>query len=111
MRRAFSPPDKASTLVSARVAGEADHRRAATDLRYRLSTHPLGHVIVDAAARFKLVDLMLREIADLKTVCAHHLSRQRLKASGDELRESRLAVAILAEKADAVVIGKREIHA
>ena len=96
MRRAFSPPDRELTLVSARAPGETDHRRAASDFGYCLSAHALGDMVVDAAAGFKLIDLMLGEIADLKTVRARHLARHRLEAAGDELGEGRLAVAVLA---------------
>ena len=76
-----------------------------------LSAHALGDMVVDAAARLELVDLMLGEIADLKPVRARHLARHRLEAAGDELGEGRLAVAVLAEEADAVVVGQREVDA
>src|ERR1700729_2424401 len=92
-------------------AGETDHRRTAADFGYGLSAHALGDVLVDAPARFEFVDLMLGEIADLKTVRARHLARNRLEAAGDELGEGRLPVAVLAEEADAVVISKREVDA
>ena len=96
MRRAFSPPESEVDLRVRARPGEADHRCAASDFGYGLSAHALGDMVVDAAAGFELVDLMLGEIADLKTVRARHLARHGLEPSGDELGEGRLAVAVLA---------------
>ena len=50
--------------MSARAPEKPTHRRAAADFGYGLSAHTLGDMLVDAAAQFELIDLMLGEIAD-----------------------------------------------
>ena len=53
---------------------------------------------------------MLREKADLQLGRAHNVAAHRLQAPRQQLRECRLAVAIGAEQADAVVVREREIE-
>ena len=78
---------------------------------FGLAPHPLGDVGVGRAARLEVVDLMLGEKADLEPVRPHHLPAHGREPAADELGEGRLAVAVGAEQADAVVVGQREIDA
>ena len=54
---------------------------------------------------------MLGEIADIDLLRAEHWPEERRKLSGDELRERRFAVAVLAQQRDAVVLVDAQIEA
>ena len=60
-------------------------------------------MIVDALRRNELVELMLREIRDLKPLGARDRAVERREPAGEQLRDGRLAVAVGAEQRDAVV--------
>ena len=111
IRRAFSPPDRASTLVAARAPEKPIIAARPRIFDSGCATHALGDMVVDAAAGLELVDLMLGEIADLKLARARHPARHRLEPPGDQFGEGRFAVAVRAEEADAVVVGEREVDA
>ena len=101
-------PTGCATLVSARVAGKADLRGAGADLRLGRAAHPLARRGCRACRRtIELVDLVLGEKADLELVGARISAGHRREAPAEQLGEGRLAVAVGAEQADAVVVGER----
>ena len=104
--RAFSPPDSAAILVSARapekpICAARPRILASGAPRMRLRDMAIGR-----AAGFEIVDLMLGEKADVELVGAHHFAAHRREAPADQFGEGRLAVAVGAEQADAIVVGR-----
>ncbi len=65
---------------------------------------------VGAAAGVEIVDLMLREEAGLQFRCAHHLAGHQRQPAAHQLGEGRLAVAVGADQADAVVGLQAEVE-
>ena len=68
------------------------------------AAHALGDMGVGRAAGVEIVDLMLREEADVQLVGAHHLAAHRRQTPADQFGEGRFAVAVGADEADAVVV-------
>ena len=109
-RRAFSPPDRAETGVSAFAPRKAEPRRPGAGLGDRRVRHARRHVVVGGGARAQLVELVLREIGDVHLAGSRDLALQRREAPADELAEGRLAVAVGAEQGDAVVRQDGEVE-
>src|SRR4051794_10626937 len=61
--------------------------------------------------RLEVLDLVLGEEADLQAAGTHQLAGHGLEASGDQLGESGLAVAVAAQERDAVVGVEAQIEA
>jgi len=78
-------------------ARKSDRPCAGAHLCLRLIRHQATQVIIGALVGSKLVELMLREIADLELVGARDPAGHRRQAPADELHQRRLAVAIGAQ--------------
>ena len=92
------------------VGREAVRAEPRAPLRLGRLRHQLEHVIVGRRLRVELVELVLREVADVDALGAVEPARERRELAGDELGERRLAVAVLAEQRDAVVLVDAQIE-
>jgi hypothetical protein len=63
-----------------------------------------------AFVRDQVVKLVLGEEADLQAGCRLQLSALGLQSPGDELGEGRLAIAVLTEQGDAVVVVNAQVQ-
>ena len=67
-------------------------------------------MVVGRRLRVQLVELVLGEVADVDALGAKDVAARALELAGDQLGERRLAVAVLAEQRDAVVLVDAQVE-
>src|SRR5918992_2061495 len=98
------PARQVAALGVGLVGAEAIGAEPRALLRLGCLRHELHDVVVGCLERVELIELMLREVADVDSLGAEHGPGQRLEPAGQKLREGAFAVAVLAQERDAVVV-------
>ena len=110
LSRAFCPPDSRPTSVVATSAPSPPAASRAAELAGRLVRAQPRQVLQRRLVELELVDLVLGEVADPELRGGDLAPGDRRQPVGEQLRERGLALAVLPEQRDPVVLVDAEVE-